>query len=173
MGRRKLTLPPEIPTTDVIDYGLWVRSGAIVLSFIGVIVTIVWNQSIARKRATLDIVLNEESDPNQLALRTDFVKMRDAGNLSKYADPKHGKENETNALRGILNRYELVAIGIRKGIIHERSYKDWCRRTYVQDWIECKGFVTQLRKNRGSSVYFCEFEKLAKKWATKEEKELV
>ena len=151
-------------------YGLWIQSGAIVFSAIGVIVTVNRNKRIACRRATLDIVLKEQTDPEIVAQRTDFVKLRDAGHLSKWAGPDQTHSDEASVIRSILNRYELVAIGIKEGTIDEQSYKRWCRTTLVKDWIECKALVVQLRKNASIATYYIELEKLAKRWATKNER---
>lgn len=158
-------MPEPLPINMIPYYGLWIQTGAIVVSAIGVIATIIWQKRIACKRATLDIVLSEETDPRTIEQRTTFVELRDSGHLSKWADPDNTHSDESAVLRAVLNRYELVAIGIKQGTIDEKSYKEWCRTTLVKDWIECRPFVMQLRRNANHPTYFCEVEKLAAQWA--------
>lgn len=153
-----------------VDIGLWIRSGAIILSFVGVILTLIWNRKIARKRATLDMVLAEETDADYVKQRTKFVKLRDAGHMAKWADPTSTTSDESATIRAILNRYELIAIGIGQGIVDEQSYRRWCRTTLVKDWVESKSLVMQLRNNSKTPTFYIEFEALARKWAKASEK---
>jgi hypothetical protein len=154
----------------MVIYGLWIQSGAIFFSAIGVIGTLFWQKRIACRRATLDILLSEETDPRQAAQRTEYVRLRDAGHLAQWANPEKTASDESAIVRAILNRYELVAIGIRRSTIDEKSYKSWCRTTLVKDWIASKPFIMQLRQNAQTPTYFCEFEAVAKKWATSTER---
>ena len=155
---------------DASYYGLWMQTGAIVASAIGVYFTVRWSKIVACRRATLDIVLSEETDPTHVDQRTEFVKLREKGHLSQYADPENTTGKEASLIRAILNRYELVAIGIFAGTLDEESYKRWCRTTLVKDWKCVKPFVVQLREQSETPTLYCEMEKLAKRWATKVEK---
>ena len=162
---------PAVLTHEQIEnYGLCIQAGAIIISAIGVIITLLWSRNVARRRATLDILLSEQTDQGTLTIRTEFAKLRDAGHLAKWANPEETSSEQAEVIRSTLNRYELVAIGIRRGIIDGKSYKRWCRTTLVKDWTACKPFVTQIRQNQKTSTFFCEFETLARKWASKAEK---
>lgn len=158
---------------EVQNYGLWLQSGAIVVSFVGVIVMITWMRLIARRRATLDLVLAEESIPELIEQRTVFGQLRDAGHLAQWADPAKTTTQEAAVIRAILNRYEIIAIGIQKGTLDEKIYKKWCRTTLVKEWVACKPFVMQLRQNAQTPAYFCEVEKLARHWADNSERQHV
>ena len=137
---------------------------------IGVGLTLRMNRAIARRRATLDIVLSEETDATHVDQRTQFVKLRDLGGLAQFAAPAKTTGKEASLIRAVLNRYELVAIGVFSGSLDEKSYKSWCRTTLVKDWKCVKPFVAQLREQSDTPTLYCEMEKLAKKWATKSEK---
>jgi hypothetical protein len=157
--------PAEIPF-----YGLCIQTGAIVVSAIGVIVSIIWARLIAKRRATLDLLINEQSHETAIKERTAFLTIRKGGDLSRWATADKENSPEAEVLRATINRYELVAIGIRKGIIDEKLYKLWCRTTLVSDWRAVKPFVVQLRSNNKTPTTFCEAESIAKRWANKEEK---
>jgi hypothetical protein len=146
------------------------QSGAIVVSAIGIIISVIWSKVVAGRRATLDVLILEQTDLNHVEMRTQFVTLRDEGNLSKFADSSktHGEGAQT--IRAVLNRYELVAVGISSGSLDKKSYMKWCRSTLVKDWTFAKAFITQIRTNSANPEIYIEFEKLAKKWATKEEK---
>lgn len=129
-----------------------------------------WSKRVSCLRATLDVVLSQQTDAGSINNRTEFTKLRDAGHLAKWGDPNNTHGAEAATIRAILNRYELVAIGIKKGTLDEQFYKTWCRTTLVKDWCACKPLVMQLRENDKASVYYCELERLAKKWATTAER---
>jgi Domain of unknown function (DUF4760) len=154
-------------------YGLCAQTGAIVVSAIGVMLVIFWNVRIARRRATLDILLNEQTHETPIAERTEFLKIKKGGDLSKWATAQHSDAPQVETLRSVLNRYELVAIGISGSTLDGKLYKKWCRTTLVNDWIAVKPFVMQLRANNNFPALCCEFEGLAKKWANATERPLV
>lgn len=154
-------------------YGLWIQTGAIVLSALAAALTILWNTKIARRRATLDILLQEQSEASLINERTEYVRLRDAGHLAQYAMPDETGSDNAAIIRSILNRYELIAIGIQQGTVDGKIYKKWCRTTFVKDWIALKPFVTQIRQTAGTSVYLCNFEALGRKWANKQERSLM
>jgi len=58
MGRRHHEV---INTADIPYYAFYAQTGAILASLVGVILIISWNVRIARRRATLDILLNEQT----------------------------------------------------------------------------------------------------------------
>ena len=124
---------------------------------------------IAQRRATLDLLLMEETKPEVTEQRMAFNRLREQGSLSQWAIPENINSENTALLRAILNRYELVSIGVHQGIIDEESYRTWCRTTLVKDWTICKPFVAQLRQTTGTPVHYCEFEKLARRWASTQE----
>lgn len=147
-----------------------IQTGAIVVSAVGVIITIIWNNRVSRKRATLDMVMAEMMDPTQIDQRREFVKLRDAGNLVQYSTPEKSNSKEASYIGDTLNTYELIAVGIKQGILCEESYKSWARTTVVKEWVACKPFVAQIRHVAKVPTYYCEFEALATKWANATEK---
>lgn len=163
----------SLTQSEAVSYGLALQTGAIVVSALGVILTVLWNRRIAKRRATLDLVLAEETDPAMVSKRNEFVRLRDDGHLAQWADPQKTSSEQAGSIRAMLNRYELIAIGIRQKTIDEKMYKKWCRTTLVKEWTACKPFIMQLRQNTNTPTYFCEFEALAKRWANKSEKSYI
>jgi Domain of unknown function (DUF4760) len=150
-------------------YGLWVQTGAIVVSVVGAWITLANNARIGKRRATLDLILIEQTSPQMLDGRQKFNRLRNQRMLVKWADPEQSASDEAIAINAMLNRYEIVAIGIAESTLNERIYKKWIRSSFVYDWIESKPYVMQLRHTRSHPTLFCEFEALAKKWAIKDE----
>jgi hypothetical protein len=159
-----------LTTEQVQNYGLWLQSGAIFLTFCGVIISAAVTRGVARRRATLDLIMGEESNELILTTRQKYLELRAAGHMVQWADPAKASSDEAKILRSILNRYELISIGIHKKTLNEALYKVFARTGVVRDWIACKPFVTQRRQSTSSPKLYIEFEKLAKKWAKRDEK---
>jgi hypothetical protein len=165
-----LPVPTANAVTIAQTYGSWIQTGAICLSAIAAFFLILWTQRIACRRATLDLIMHQESDLGQIKERRSFIDLRDKGNLLQYAALDKASSVEAASIRATLNRYELVAIGISRKTLDAKLYLRWCRTTLAKDWIACKPFVMQLRQNGGRNTFYCEFETLARKWAEKAEK---
>ena len=140
------------------------------MSAIGVTATVFWSARIARRRATLDLLLNEQTNETAVSERTRFIDLKKKGDLGPWATTQNENAPELEALRATLNRYELVAIGIKDGIIDGNLYKRYCRTTFVKDWLAVKPFVVQLRATHKVPTFYSDLEALAKAWANKEEK---
>ncbi len=145
--------------------GLVAQTIIVPVSFIGVILTIFWQQRIAKRRATLDTILRQQSDAVLLEQGKIFTALRSSDNIAQYALPENASSPSALSIMAALNLSEFIAIGISEKIIDERIYKRYYRTEYVDDWIGCKPFVEELRRQSGNPTYYCEIEALAKKWA--------
>ncbi|MCA8834800.1 MAG: DUF4760 domain-containing protein [Proteobacteria bacterium] len=145
--------------------GLVAQTIIVPVSFIGVILTIFWQQKIAKRRATLDTILRQQSDTVLLEQGKIFTALRNSDNIAQYALPENASSPSALSIMAALNLSEFIAIGISEKIIDERIYKRYYRTEYVDDWIGCKPFVEELRRQSGNLTYYCEIEALAKKWA--------
>jgi hypothetical protein len=150
-------------------YGLWIQAGAIAASGIGVIITVLVNRAVARRRATIDLMLMEETNTGMMETRQKFINLREKGNLVQFAAKEYLASDETVIIRNILNRYELIAIGCCKHTIDRNIYWDWYRTTLVNDWIALKAFVHEYQRQQNPKL-FCKFEALARQWATADER---
>jgi len=162
---------PWLKPDEVQNYGLWLQSGAIFFSLMGVIIATRANRKIARRRATLDLIMTLQSNEFLVKQRQEFNALRDAGNIVQWAALDKASSPEQSTLRATMNRYELIAIGIKEKTIDGRVYKRYARSGVIQDWCACKPWVMQMRQNHSKPVYYCEVEALAKKWSTKAERD--
>lgn len=153
-----------------VTYGPWIQTGAIVASFIGVILTILATQRVAKRRATLDLMMMEQTNEGMIERRRTFVRLKEAGNLVEWASREKKSSEDSTTIRAVLNQHELIAIGIKEGTLDEKIYKKWYRTTVVNDWISCKPFVMQLRSDLGSGVFWKEYELLVRSWAQEGER---
>jgi hypothetical protein len=160
---------PWLTQDQVQNYGLWLQSGAIFLTFIGIAVSAVVAIGVARRRATLDLIMSEQSSELMIENRKKFLALKQAGHLVRYAMPDQMTSDEAAILRATLNRYELIAIGIQEKTLNQRVYKNYNRSTFVGDWIACKPFVMQRRQTMDNPKLYEHVEALAKKWAKNSE----
>jgi hypothetical protein len=150
--------------------GPWIQTAAIVASFIGVIVVVTYNQKIARRKASLDFLMLQQSNERILKDRTLYIELREAKNLVQYTAPDKRQSPEFLAILSVLNRHELAAVGIEEKTMEEEVYKRWARAQIVFDWISCRSFVVELRSSTDHPKLFCELEALAKRWANDDER---
>jgi len=151
-------------------YFLIAQAIAIALSAIGVIATIVWNRIVARRRATMDALMAEQTNETLLKFRSEFVEASRTGTLHRAIEKDAWYTPQSFYFISTCNRYELVAIGIGEGTIDEGIYKRYWRTTLVTDWIKAKPAIATLRNRLNHNALYCDFEALARKWATLEEK---
>ena len=132
------------------------------------------NKEVARKRATLDLIERSESTEHYQSLYAAFSQVRkDPAGLMQLADITNPNLLEQRQkVLNYLNHYELIAIGIKMGILDETVYKAFMRSTVVRDWEAAREFVTHIRtpsEDSGSEVSanaaFSAFEALAQKWS--------
>jgi hypothetical protein len=155
---------------DISFYGLWIQTVAIVVSAIGIIVIVSWNVRIARRRATLDLLISEQTNETTITERTTLTRLRHSDDILQWISPEKMASTELNAIRATLNRYELVAIGIKEHALDGEIYKRWCRTELVKDWTSFKPLITEIRRRTKNKRHYCEFENLAGEWAEGDER---
>lgn len=64
----------------------------------------------------------------------------------------------------VLNDYELIAIGIERGIIDDKTYRRWFRSGVVKDWRSAAPFIMAIRERTGNDHLFHEFEDMARRY---------
>ncbi|MFZ1417125.1 MAG: DUF4760 domain-containing protein [Burkholderiaceae bacterium] len=64
-----------------------------------------------------------------------------------------------------LNKYEFVAIAIKKRVMDEDLMKEMQKQNFIKFWNYAHKTIFSLRKNENKPTLFNEFEELAKKWS--------
>jgi Domain of unknown function (DUF4760) len=124
---------------------------------------IVSQRAVARSRATLDVILHSEADGDLIAARKRFIELaKGSGGLAPWADEAQEKSDQTQTIRLVLNEFELISIGIQRGIIDYELYKRWYRSGVIQHWKHAAPFVTALRARTGNDALYHEFEELCR-----------
>ncbi|GGD59558.1 DUF4760 domain-containing protein [Lacimicrobium alkaliphilum] len=138
--------------------------------------TICNTRKINRIRATIDIIQKSESEQFYINSYEAFIKVRDEQHsflslsvkeLSNADWIRHADKQDTVDI--FLNHYEFVALGIKNKVLDEGIYKGWMRSTFVKHYTNAAAYIAYLQSG-SHPQFFCEYKKLALKWATPEEK---
>jgi Domain of unknown function (DUF4760) len=130
---------------------------------------------VARQRATLDLIEKVESGDHYRKIVTTFSELRRGKGFAHLSNPKTDDDKEVRqCLTDYMNHYELVAIGIRAGMLDEVFYRNWMRGPFVRDWNAAADWVQRERwklQPNGTWEYydkvFIEYELLARAWSDK------
>ena len=104
------------------------------------------NAEVARKRATLDLIEKTESTPHYQTLHQAFKYQRQNGSFDSLIDPVQQEDKEQRRkVQWYLNHYELISVGIRRGILDSDTYQDWMRSAFIRDWNTAADFIQRER----------------------------
>ncbi len=118
-------------------------------------------RAIARRQVTLDHIAHLESDRDIIEARKMFVELaKKAGGLAVWAEANKEQTNEALAIGRILNSYELISIGIQRGIIDFELFKRWHRASAIKYWERGAPFVMRIRERLQNDMFFHEFEQM-------------
>lgn len=145
-------------------YGPVLTGGAVIVSALVAIGVLISNRGIARRRATLDLILHIESDGDLIDARNAFsdIKKRDERSSTFGREDKRATDDAEH-IRTVLNINELVAVSIQEGVIDERVYRRWFNSAFIDDYKSMTGYIEETRKWRNAHV-FKELEALATRW---------
>jgi len=149
-----------------------IQAVCIVLSAIAAFAVIWHNGRISRQSSTIGMVRNTFFDTKEKASYENFKdviqKYEDnQTSLAVLADADHDKSDDTEAVLRQINSYEMVALGITKGVFDERFYKRWFFSQLTRDYRKVTPYIDAVRERYQNQAYFCEFEALANRWQRK------
>lgn len=132
---------------------------AVVIAIWGV----VSSRSIARSQTTMAYMASLEADGSVQAARAKFNDLvRTHGSLSQYADKQWEGTPELQSIVTVLNEFELISIGIQRGIIDPELYRRWNHSNVQLYWKNAQQFVVALRSRVDRPSLYHEFEELAR-----------
>jgi Domain of unknown function (DUF4760) len=145
--------------------GFWIQTAAFLVSAGAGILVIRHNGRLAKKRALIDLIIQQKSNKDLLAAIQTVYKLAEDGNhLSKLV----GEDSpDRRAILEALNNIEFIAVGIRMGAFDEKTYKQMQYSNVLKLWKVSSGFIHEIRKIDGKETLFQDFERLAKKWEAK------
>jgi hypothetical protein len=126
-------------------------------------------RSIARRQKTLELILDQESDEDIINARRAFVAVATDPKLKieDFASPEKRNTIEGDAIRRTLNSYELMSIGIQKGVIDYDLYRIWMKAGTIKYWGYSESYIISIRKKSGNPLLYHEFETMIS-WLTKD-----
>lgn len=118
-------------------------------------------RTITARASTLEFIRNSESDHDMIKARAEFAKLsRDPDGLGKWATQQNS--DEFKHIRMTLNEYEMVAIGIQRGIFEDTIYRRWHQSGVIRAWKAAAPFVFARRNSTGNDALWHEFEEMAR-----------
>lgn len=136
--------------------------------------TAVW---VARQRATIDLIEKRESTDFYRANSRRFSELRRAAGFAHLNDPVTS-DDQAGRRRVVerLNHYELVARGIRPGVLSGGFSKRWMGGPFVRDWnaaldrIEGERWKHDPRTggHRYDPKTYQHFERVARRWSPRD-----
>ena len=146
--------------------------------------TISSQRSMSRERATLETLIRIELDEDYITKREQFnTFVRPGGEdliqlLNHYQTSGRKKSNpagtdtvpalsvkqKIDALRLILDIYELLGLSIAKHSLAEDVYYDWFRGQLLKDWSLTRDFILNVRSLNQNRRLYRHFEWLAVRW---------
>lgn len=118
-------------------------------------------RAIARRQSTLSYISHLESDHDIIRARQIFVTAaKQAGGTAQWADAEQEDTEEALAIGRVLNSYELIAIGIQRGIIDYELFKRWHRSSAIRYWERGAPYVMRLRARLNNDMFYHEFEQM-------------
>ncbi|MEO1045153.1 MAG: DUF4760 domain-containing protein [Pseudomonadota bacterium] len=149
----------------------------VILIFAAVVVaffTYTHTKKVARKRATMDFILDtflDEVGSDKYNRFKAILRRYDSDpdlDIKDLAEPSDNPETEEdrNAVFFQLNNYELVALGIHKNLFDEQFYKRWFHRQLTRDYRMTKELIEKIQNDSGPSkkLVYKEYSKLSKNW---------
>lgn len=129
--------------------------------------TVKSQRAIARKRATIDVILKLESEPTYQSSLATFKDLRDSNKLLQLLE-NNKSSRDTEALLDILsiiNHYEIICCGIVEDTLDEIFYFQWYRGAFLKHWNQLEPFIVHLRNQKnGNKRVAIRYELFAKTW---------
>lgn len=107
-------------------------------------------RKIARQRATLDLIEKVESGDHYRHIVKTFSDLRRGPGFGDIMNPKTKQAIELRrCVNDYLNHYEMVALGIKEGILDEQFYREWMRGPFTREWNAAAEWVQNERWKSG------------------------
>lgn len=144
--------------------GFWIQNLILAISAIAGIWVIRSSKTQEKRRATIDLVMDQKRDRHLTRCRETLLKLHEEGqkNFALYLEDTSSKEHK--AILAVLNGYEFLASGIREGAFDEDTYKRLRYSRVLIDWDNLRPFIMAFRNKKNIKGLFQEFEWLVKRW---------
>jgi hypothetical protein len=155
---------------------LWFQNAILAVSAAIAILTISTSSRHERRRATVDIVRDQQKDEVLIAARATIRSLEGATGKIDFGPILAEKDSKNlRAIYDVLNSYKFMASGMRTGAFDENTYKRMYYNTVVTHWEMFRGFIEAYREkykkeNPGVSslnadTLYQDFQSLATDWS--------
>lgn len=116
---------------------------------------------LTRRQTTVQHLAAMMADSTIQTNRRTFIEQsRNGQNLAKWADKDQIGSTQTLAIVAVLNDYELIAAGIKRGIYEYDLIAAFDRSTIQKFWGAAHPFIIIIRERNGKPTLWQEFELL-------------
>ena len=102
-------------------------------------------RSVARQKATLDLIEKRESPEHYRDLSRTFFELQKGRGFMHLVAPIEADRPTRKKVFDYLNHYEIIAIGLRQDILDEKIYRAWMEGAFVRDWNAAADFIQRER----------------------------
>lgn len=125
------------------------------------LLTIFSHRAIVARQTTLEFIRRSEADRDMIDARAKFNEIsRSKEGTGKWASKP--LSSEFKAIKTVINEYELVAIGIQRGILDDVTYRRWFRSGVIRTWNHAAPFVLARRVQTNNQALWHEFDEMAR-----------
>jgi hypothetical protein len=123
----------------------------------------------AKVKAAYDAIAKKQWDKDYIAARETYLSIQRKGlDVTNFLSPDDHEFAEAKArceaLRNIMNDYELTAIAIQQKVFDEDFVKLWHRTSMIRDYKILRPYIYAVRSKANSDVIYKEFETLIQRW---------
>ena len=147
--------------------GFWIQTLILAVSAIAAIWIILASKTQEKRRATIDLVMDQKRDRALQDARQMLLKMHESGEKNFARHLQDASSVEYKSILLVLNAYEFLATGTREGAFDEYTYKRLRYSNLLRDWNNLCPSVMAFRKMKNINGLFQEFEWLARRWLKK------
>ena len=124
---------------------------------------VVSQRSITRRQTTLQHIAQLESDRDVIEARKRFVELaKEPGGVAFWSENDKERTDEATKIRLVLNSYELISIGIQRGIIDYEIFRRWHRSSTIYYWERGAPYIMGLRARLNNDALYHEFEEMVR-----------
>ncbi|MCK3656186.1 hypothetical protein A4G19_13805 [Pasteurellaceae bacterium Macca] len=134
------------------------------------VIAIAHNGRMARKRTTIDVLLQENQDNALISAKFSvFNLIKDNNNsfVEIYFKEKEKQSDTYKQITMLLNRYEFIAQSIRNKAFEEKIYKQMQYANITRMWDRVCPLIYEIRQRQNAPTFYQEFEWLATRWKKK------
>lgn len=157
------------------DWRIYIAPALILISIFVAWRALVNARTIARQKATIDLIEKKESTEHYRSISITFSELRRGKGFDHLTNPQSEHDRaERQAVIAYLNHYELIALGIIQKTLDEAFYRSWMRGPFVRDWNAAAYWMQNERWKQakdGSWDYypdtFAHYQKMVVRWSPK------